>query len=274
MYLECELGEKRVPQTKNILLNIENKIATITLNRPEVHNAIDDLLIIQFNNLLKEIQSNKKIRVLIVRSNGKHFSAGADLNWMSKVKDYTEEENYKDVSLFAQLMKNLYYFPIPTIALTQGSTFGGAVGIIACCDFAISSDNSKFCFPETKLGIIPAIISPFIVKAIGLRQTKRLFLCAEMFNANYALNIGLISNIVKEDELINKGLETAHSILKCAPGAVTEIKELLLEPSIETINDNLLKTLSFKLAKLRVSKEGQEGLSAFLNKTSTSWSST
>ncbi len=176
-----------------ILIKESGRIATITLNRPQVHNAFDDRLITQLLAQLKTISENKLIDVVLIQANGKSFCAGADLNWMQGMVNYSEEESIADSMKLSDLLQTLYQLPQVTIALVQGATYGGGIGLVASCDIAIATESARFCFSEVKLGLIPAIISPYIIAAIGERITRRYFLTAETFNAEQALQYGGLS---------------------------------------------------------------------------------
>lgn len=252
-------------------LSIENAIATVTLNRPEVHNAFNEEVIDQLIECFDRIENDDNIRVMILQSTGKSFSAGADLNWMKKMALYSESENLADAQQLALMLSKLYHLSKPTIAKVQGSAFGGAVGLIACCDIAIASRLSKFCLSEVKLGLIPATISPYVIQAIGPRIAKRLFMTADVISARRARRIGLISEAVSEDELNSEVINIASSLLKNGPGAVSMAKALVDKVAFQPIDAQLRLFTSQQIAALRVSFEGQEGLSAFLDKRPANW---
>lgn len=256
---------------KLVETSIENNIAKVTLNRPEVHNAFNEEVIKDLIQSFKDIENNPSVRVMILKAKGKSFSAGADLNWMKKMASYSEQENIADAQQLALMLSTLFNMSIPTIAQVQGSAFGGAVGLIACCDIAIASRMSKFCLSETKLGLVPATISPYVIQALGPRIAKRLFMTAEVFSARRARRIGLISEAVSEDALEGEVAALAGQIMKNGPAAVSLSKRLVNEVAYKTIDKNLIQYTSEQIAKVRVSPEGQEGLHAFLNKRPAKW---
>lgn len=249
----------------------ERNIATVTLNRAEKHNAFDDEMINELTRAFKKAGEDANVRALILRAEGKSFSAGADLNWMKKMASYTEALNESDALALATMLQTLYKMPKPTIARVQGAAFGGAVGLIACCDIAIGSKLSKFCLSEVKIGLIPATISPYVVEAMGARVCRRYFQTAEVFSARRARRLGLLSESVTEDELDSTIDNILSNILKNGPQAVAKAKDLVQWVSTQEINDALLTKTSKLIAQVRTSEEGQEGLSAFLEKRNASW---
>ncbi len=255
----------------HLLIETNNHCATITLNRPDVHNAFDDQLIKELQNTLDDIKNNNAIRVVILKANGKHFSAGADLQWMQRMVNYTEQQNFQDSQALARLMQTLHVLPQPTIAVVQGSAFGGGVGLIACCDMAIASPAANFCFSEVKLGLIPAVISPYVIAAIGERATRRYFLTAERFTAATALQLGLISEIVSDDNLSAAADTLVKNILQNSPQAVRQAKQLIANVADHAIDAALIENTAKQIAKIRVSNEAQEGLQAFLDKRKPKW---
>jgi len=257
---------------ETVLMDIDERgVATLTLNRPEIHNAFDDLVISRFIELLDEIENNDGIRVVVLRSTGKSFSAGADLNWMRRMAANTYEENLEDASRLALLMKKLNFLPRPTIALVQGAAFGGAVGLVACCDIAIASERAKFSFSEVKIGITPATISPYVVAAIGERAARRYFQTAERFDSAEAFRLGLVQRVVPHDELDGAHIDLIDAILTNSPAAVKAAKDLVFRVSRGKIDVEMIEDTSRRIAKIRVSDEGQEGLKSFLEKRKPNW---
>ncbi|MFT6268213.1 MAG: methylglutaconyl-CoA hydratase [Alphaproteobacteria bacterium] len=252
-------------------LSIENAVATVTLNRPEVHNAFNEDVISSLSECFERVENDDNVRVMILQATGKSFSAGADLNWMKKMASYSEEQNLADAQQLALMLSKLYHLSKPTIAKVQGSAFGGAVGLVACCDIAIASRMSKFCLSEVKLGLIPATISPYVIQAVGPRIAKRLFMTAEVISARRARRIGLISEAVSEDELDSEVVNIASGLLKNGPIAVSMAKVLVDRVAFQPIDAELMQYTSKQIAATRVSKEGQEGLTAFLEKRPANW---
>ena len=245
-----------------------NGVGCITLNRPERHNAFDDNMIIELTNAFKQMEQSPFVKIVLLKSSGKSFSAGADLDWMRRMATFSLDENLKDASNLHELMNTIYYCSKPTVAMVQGGTFGGGLGLIACCNIVLASQNANFCFSETKLGLIPAVISPFVINAIGARQARALFLTAELFNANQAKALGLVHKIVEASELESATTELINNLLNNGPQALKAVNALMnkltLTPEISNITVQ-------KLVEVRTSSEGKEGLSAFLEKRSPSW---
>jgi len=259
-------------QTDKVLFTIDKRgVATVTLNQPEIHNAFDDKLIVQLTDIFSRINQNKDVRVMVLAAAGKSFSAGADLNWMQRMATYSYEQNLADANALAKMFFILNTMDKPTIAKVQGAAFGGAVGLVACCDMAIGSKLSKFCLSEVKLGLIPATISPYVIDALGARIARRYFVTAEVFSATRARRLGLLSEAVVEEELDSTIENLIQHILKNSPAAIKEAKQLIFEVQNKPISDNLIAITSEKIAQLRVSEQGQEGLNAFLQKRRANW---
>ena len=256
-----------------LTLNKHAGVATLALNRPETHNAFDAELIRQLTVALLDLDRDDRVRAVIVTGTGSTFSAGADLNWMRSMATASESANLEDSLQLAKLMRTLNYLSKPTIARVNGAAYGGGVGLIACCDIAIGIEATKFSLSEVKLGLVPAVISPYVISAIGLRHARRLFLSAEIFDSALALRIGLLHETVpyvQLDETIDK---TLHWLLKGGPIAQRQAKELALRVGGNTLAsaEKLDQENAALIAKLRVSKEGQEGLNAFLEKRAAAW---
>jgi len=248
-----------------------NGIVRVTLNRPKIHNAFDEVLIAQLTSTFRDLDNDNSVRVVILDAAGKSFSAGADLNWMKRMSNYSQAENYEDSQHLADLMSSLYRMKCPTIAAVQGAAYGGGVGLVACCDIAISSDNASFCLSEVKLGLIPAVISPYVVRAMGERAAKRYFITAESFDASRACELGLISEIVLRAELEAKVIDVAELILNNGPEAVIEAKQLINDITDNPINEKLKLMTSSRIASIRASTQGKEGVNAFLDKREADW---
>jgi len=256
----------------HVLFDVDQRgIATVILNNPEKHNAFDDSIIAQLTTIFREIAERRDIKLMILASTGKSFSAGADLGWMKRMASYTFEENLKDANALATMLKMLNFLPQPTIAKIQGAAFGGAVGLASCCDIVIASDKASFCLSEVKLGLIPATISPYVINAIGQKACRRYFLTAERFFADKAMQLGLVSEVVSAEEL-NSSIDKMISLLLAnGPHAVHHAKQLALDVAYQEINDELLTITSERIAAIRVSPEGQEGLGAFFDKRPPNW---
>ena len=257
---------------QNLIIQTDDRgVATISLNRPERHNAFDDQLIAELTQALEQVASDDQVRVVVLASEGKSFSAGADLNWMQRMAQYSFEENLADASALANLLRVLNFLPKPTLARVQGAAFGGAVGLVSCCDIAVASTRAKFCLSEVKIGIVPATISPYVIAAIGQRAARRYFTTAEAFDAATAEQLGLVSKVVEESELDNALNAMLDQLLANSPAAIYAAKKLVFEVAEQPINDVLIARTSELIAEIRVSAEGQEGLSAFLEKRTPNW---
>lgn len=255
----------------DLIYEIQDHVALLTLNRESKYNAFDDKLLIDMQGRFDEAINDKKVRVIILKANGKHFSAGADLAWMQRMAHFTEEENLKDAMVLARLMFTINQCSKPTIAMIQGCAYGGGAGLAAACDIAIASTNARFCFSEVKLGIIPAVISPYVVKAIGERTAKVLFMSAEVFDAQRAMALNLVHHCEPEEHLLEYTLNYARQISSLAPESVKASKKLAEYVANKTIDDALGYYTAQLIAKKRVSDEGQKGLNAFLNKETPNW---
>lgn len=244
---------------------------TITLNRPDIHNAFDDQLIIDLTQLLVAAGADNSVRVIVLTGAGKSFSAGADLNWMRRMATFTEEENYHDAMALGELMLTLNRLPKPTIARVNGPAYGGGVGLIACCDIAIAVSDAQFALTEVKLGLIPAVISPYVVAAIGERKARRYFLTGERFGAAEAVSFGLLNATVGPNELDQAVQKMIDLLLVAGPVAQAEAKDLIASVAHRPPTDSVVADTAERIAHIRISPEGQEGLAAFLEKRSPAW---
>ncbi|MEW5760348.1 MAG: enoyl-CoA hydratase-related protein [Candidatus Thermoplasmatota archaeon] len=251
-----------------IEVKINNNFATLTLNRPEVHNAINETMILEITDAIKKL-SQEKIRVVVLTGKGTSFCAGADINWLKRSIEYEEEENIADVTRLAKMFEELYNFPKPIIGRINGTAIGGGVGLVAVCDIAIATEKARFCFGEVRLGIAPVVISPYVVPKIGISSAMEFFLSSEFFSAEKAMDIGLINRVVKPEELDKAVEEKLKLLLSNAPTAIKEAKLFLrnFTSFTENIRDKGIK----KLAELRRSKEGIEGIKAYLEKRKPYW---
>jgi methylglutaconyl-CoA hydratase len=250
----------------------ERGIATVTLNNPDKHNAFDDAIIAALTAAFIAVENNPAVRVMVLASNGKNFSAGADLNWMKRMADYSHEENLRDSRALAGMLKTLNFMSKPTIARVQGAAFGGAVGLVSCVDIAIATERASFCLSEVRIGLIPATISPYVIAAIGQRAARRYFTTAERFSAEQALRLGLVSQVVNNDADLDTGIDAlATTLLANSPAAVSAAKELVFAVAQREIDSPLIDDTCHRIADIRISPEGQEGLAAFLEKRTPKW---
>ena len=255
----------------SVLLHTDpHGVATLTLNRAEKHNAFDDAIIADLTAKLKRLDGDAAVRVVVLTGAGKTFSAGGDLNWMRSMAKFGEKENMEDALKLAELMELLDGMSKPTIAKVNGPAYGGGVGLVACCDIAICTEAAKFALTEVRLGLIPAVISPYVIAAIGERQARRYFLTAEPIEAKVAYHIGLIHEVVTPDILDETVNMLATSLLKGGPKALLAAKHFIAEQSAVDRKALKKKTAQW-IAELRTSEEGQEGLTAFLEKRNADW---
>jgi methylglutaconyl-CoA hydratase len=259
--------------TSSLQITNANRIARITLNRPDVHNAFDDALIGELTEALDRIDLDPAIRAVVLSGAGASFSAGANLNWMRRMANAGEAENRADAERLALLMRTLNFLSKPTIARVNGAAYGGGVGLIACCDIAITADSAKFGLTEVKLGLVPAVISPYVIAAIGARHARRLFVTGELFDAAEATRIGLVHQAVPAADLDAAVARSLDALGKGGPAAQHEAKLLALRIGGATRQsaERLDVDNAALIARLRVSAEGQEGLSAFLDKRPPRW---
>jgi methylglutaconyl-CoA hydratase len=254
-------------------INVDGRVARVALNRPDVHNAFDDELILELTETLTKLDEDSAIRAVVLTGNGASFSAGADLNWMRRMAHLSESDNRADSARLAQLMRTLNDLSKPTVARVHGAAYGGGVGLVACCDIVIASDAAKFGLTEVKLGLVPAVISPYVIAAVGAREARRLFLTAETFDAAEAHRIGLVHQCVPAAQLDARVDEVLALLRNGGPFAQFEAKKLvariaasgsLSATAVDADNAALI-------ARLRVSAEGQEGIGAFLSKRKAQW---
>lgn len=245
--------------------------ATVTLNRPDVHNAFDDHLIQLLTRELEALDRDPSVRVVVLAAAGKSFSAGADLNWIKRTADYSEAENLADAKALAGLMKTLSGLSKPSVAAVQGAAYGGGVGLIACSDIAIASETAVFSLSEVKLGLIPAVISPYVIAAIGQRQAHRYMLSAERFDAREALRIGLVHQVTTAEGLEAGVGHMVETLLANGPEAMAETKKLIAAVAGRPRDDTLIADTAARIARVRGSEEGREGVAAFLEKRQPGW---
>ena len=255
-----------------VITQIDSRgIARVILNNPDKHNAFDDQMLIQLTEAFEAVATNSDVRIMLLQSEGKSFSAGADLGWMKRMARYSYQQNLSDAHALAAMLKALHQMPIPTIARVQGAAFGGALGLISCCDIAVASSKASFALSEVKIGLVPSTISPYVIAAIGERHAKRYFMTAERFDANTALQISLVHEAVEERFLDDKVEQLITMILSNGPEAVVAAKQLVFAISGKAINSSLIEHTCEVIAGIRVSAQGQEGLNAFLDKRKPHW---
>jgi methylglutaconyl-CoA hydratase len=246
-------------------------VAKIALNRPEKRNAMNQLLITELTETLKELAINPSVRVVLLSGEGRDFCAGGDIMSMQKMADAPHKENLQDATQLALLLYTLYIFPKPTFAIAHGVTMGGGLGLLACCDVAIAAKDATFCFSEVKIGLTPSVVSPYVISAIGERRARYYFLTGCRFSAEEAQTIGLIHHCVPANRLLESALEYTAQILRNAPQALSEVKKLITHVGLEKISAELIHFTAEHLAKMRASDEAREGLKSFLEKRVPQW---
>jgi len=237
-----------------LTIAVQDRTAHITLSRPEVRNAFNDVVIQQLKAVFEEVGARDDVRAVVLAAEGPAFCAGADLNWMRRMADYTREENVADARQLAAMLQAIYTCPKPTIAAVQGDVFAGGMGLVAACDMAVSVDTATYCLSEVKLGLIPATISPYVIRAMGARAAHRYFLSAERFSAQEAHRIGFV-----------------HELVSASPAAVRACKRLLQDVAGRDIDAALIAATVQGIADIRASEQGREGVASFLQKRKASW---
>jgi len=248
-------------------------VARVTLNRPELRNAFDDVLISSLTRTFAEIGKDPAVRVMILAGNGPAFCAGADLNWMKRMAGYSYEQNLADAKGLAEMLATLDRLPKPTIARVHGPVFAGGTGLVAACDIAVGTTEAKMCLSEAKLGLSPATISPYVMRAMGERMARRYFLTAEVFDADEALRVGMLSMLVKENEIDSTIEALVKHLLAGGPEAHAKIKALIRTVAGRRPDDALVAETAKQIAEIRGSAEGREGIASFLEKRKAAWCS-
>ena len=249
----------------------QGSVLTLTLSRPEVRNAFNDEVIAEITHAFQDAASRADVRAVVLTAIGPAFCAGADLNWMRRMADYTRAENLADAGLLAEMLRVMYACPKPTVARVQGDVFAGGMGLVAACDMAVSLDSATYCLSEVKLGLIPATISPYVIRAMGERAAHRYFLTAERFTAAEAHRIGFVHEVVAADQLDAKVDELVAALVNASPNAVRSCKRLVQEVAGRDIDAPLVARTVEGIADIRASSEGREGVQSFLQKRKPSW---
>jgi methylglutaconyl-CoA hydratase len=258
--------------TATVVIERQGPVGLVTLNKPERHNAFDDALIGELTEALRSMEAEDAIRVVVLSGTGASFCAGADLDWMKRAAGYSKDENQRDAMAMGALLRTLDHLRKPTIARVHGNAFGGGVGLVACCDVAIAAYHAEFALTEVRLGLIPAVISPYVIAAIGAKATRRLALTGERIEAAEAYRLGLLHDLAgSEPELDEKIAGVVEQMLKGAPVAQREIKELVRAVANRPMHSEILQDTAERIARIRSSPEGREGLAAFLEKRKPSW---
>jgi methylglutaconyl-CoA hydratase len=257
--------------TDNLIVEKRNTVAIVTLNRPEVRNAFDDVLIAKLTEVFSDIENDDTVGVMVLAGAGKAFCAGADLNWMKRMAGYGYEDNLKDANALAEMLKTLDRMSKPTVARVHGPAYAGGVGLVAACDIAIGSQEAEFCLTEVKLGLSPATISPYVVRAMGERLARRYFLTAEVIDAGEAYRLRLLSDVCPAEELDGAVNALLGHLVTGGRAAHAKIKDLLRAVSGGPADDAMIADTAKRIAEIRVSPEGREGIASFLEKRKPSW---
>ena len=257
--------------TQAIRISAQGGVATVVLSRPDVRNAFNDEVIAELSQAFIQLGDDPQVRAIVLMAEGPAFCAGADLNWMRRMADYSREENEQDAEKLAFMLRTIYECPKPTIARVQGDVYAGGMGLVACCDMAVSVDTANYCLSEVKLGLIPATIGPYVIRAMGPRASHRYFLTAERFSAQQAQRIGFVHEVVPADQLDATVSTWVQALLAASPNAIKECKKLVQYVADRDItrllNDHTVKAI----ADIRASDEGKEGVQSFLNKRKPAW---
>jgi len=256
---------------KNVAVTVRGHVARIVLNRPDRHNAFDDRVIVSLSHIFDALAKQSEVRAVVLAAEGRSFCAGADLTWMKRTARYEFAENQADALMLAEMLAKLNRMPKPTVALVQGGAYGGGVGLIAACDIAIAADDARFALSEVKLGLIPSVISPYVIAAIGAREARRYFLTAEPFAAMEAHRIGLVHQVVPADDLEAAGERMIGHLVEAGPKAVANAKKLIADVSGRPVDAALMQETARRIAEARAGAEGQEGIAAFFERRKPDW---
>ena len=256
---------------QTIQVELSRSVATVTLNRPEVRNAFNENVIAELNHVFEKLGQDDDVRVIILAANGPAFCAGADLHWMKKMASFTQEQNLNDAQQLADMLFTIYSCNKPVIAKVQGDCYAGGMGLITACDIAVAVDSAQFCLSEVKIGLVPATISPYVIKAMGANAARRYFLTAERFTAHEAHRIGLAHEVVSADKLDDTVAQLANAIVNNSPDAVVAAKWLVDDVAGADIDEELLAYTAECIAEIRSSEQGREGVNAFLEKRKPNW---
>ncbi len=254
-----------------LLVQQENRVATVTLNRPDVRNAFNETMIAEITYVFRELAQQADVRAVVLAANGSSFCAGADLNWMKKMAGFTRDENRADAAQLAEMLRTIYVCPKPVVAKVQGDCYAGGMGLVAACDIAVAFEETHFCLSEVKLGLIPATISPYVIKAMGENAARRYFLTAERFTAQQAQHIGFVHEAVAADALDATVADIVKALVNNSPNAVKEAKRLVQDVAGRPLTDALIADTAERIADIRSSEEGKEGVRSFLEKRKPGW---
>ncbi len=255
----------------NLSIDIEAQRATLTLTRPELRNAFNDAVIAELTQAFTELGARDDVRAIVLAAEGPAFCAGADLHWMRRMADYDRAQNLADAGRLAEMLRVIHHCPKPVVARVQGDVYAGGMGLVACCDIALSADSAHYCLSETRLGLVPATISPYVLRAMGPRAAQRYCLSAERFDAAEALRIGFVHEVVPAEQLDSRVDAVVKALLTASPAAVRACKRLLQDVAQREIDAALIAQTVEAIADIRASTEGREGVQSFLQKRQPAW---
>jgi methylglutaconyl-CoA hydratase len=256
---------------QSIDITMHGRVATVTLDRPDVRNAFNEATIAELALAFDELGRDEDVRAIVLAANGAAFCAGGDLNWMKQMAAYSDAENRADAAKLADMLRTIYLCPKPVVAKVQGDCYAGGMGLVAACDVTVAVDTANFCLSEVKLGLIPATISPYVIKAMGENAARRYFLTAERFSAREAHRIGFVHEVVAADELDASVAAIVKALVNNSPNAVKEAKVLVRDIAGRAVDNALLADTAERIAAIRASGEGREGVASFLEKRKPSW---
>ena len=257
--------------SQNLSITQSGAVARITLTQPEIRNAFSDEVIAEITAAFTEVGGRADVRAVVLAAEGPAFCAGANLNWMRRMADYTRDENRDDAGKLAEMLRVIYECPKPTLARVQGDAYAGGMGLVAACDMAVAADTAGFCLSEVKIGLIPATISPYVIRAMGARAAHRYFLTAERFDAQEALRIGFVHEVVAADQLDARVDALVKALASGSPNAMRAAKRLVLQVAEREIDAALIAATVEGIADIRASAEGREGVQSFLQKRKPGW---
>lgn len=258
--------------SENLRVQCEGRVATVTLIRAQVRNAFNDEVIAELTEAFSGLGARDDVRAIVLAAEGPAFCAGADLNWMRRMADYTREENLTDAGRLAEMLRVIYDCPKPTIARVQGDVYAGGMGLVAACDMAVSLASAQYCLSEVKLGLIPATISPYVIRALGARASHRYFLTAERFSAEEAWRLGFVQALAADESALDEQVKAwTEALCAASPNAVTSCKRLVQDVAERDINASLIARTVEGIADIRASEQGKEGVQSFLQKRKPNW---
>lgn len=258
-------------QYENLSVTFTGQIATVTLNRPDVRNAFNEAMIAELTAAFEALNGRDDIRAVVLAANGKAFCAGADLNWMKKMAGFSDEENRADAMRLANMLSAIYRCNKPVIARVNGDAYAGGMGLIAACDIVVAADTARFCLSEARLGLIPATIAPYVIRALGEQASRRYFTTAEQFDCATALRLGLVSEAVSVDQLDATVQQIAETLCANGPHAVRACKQLVQDVAGRMLNEALIEDTAVRIARVRAGAEGREGVASFVEKRAPAW---